>query len=1070
MAEQWLVIVRGKQRGPFSSRQLRSLARHNQLGPGDLVSREGSLRWVPASKVRGLFGAPADKSADPQTPPASHPPEASLPAADGPLPLVVERSTAMRIQGVKRSWSPARVFAFAAGCAVVAIAGIAALVLMREPPSDRRASGQREMAALKPAAPAADRPVADASPAASPDVVQADPFAEPGHTPPAEPPVNEVAADDPAAGEPEAIDDFQDAVASAAEPELESDPEPEPEEAHASRTPIIANAAAMRHVQTFMKRHCHDCHGPDTQENGIRLDNLSTDLADPLVLATWQDALDQINKGEMPPQDEPRPADADVEKVATALGSILADAYARQQTSDRKAIVRRLNRSELRNTLRDLLHLDGPDLRGPAGPRLEDINGDGNLVNTSRGPVREFPADEEIHGFDTIGQNLVMSDFLLKLVLGAAEEALKMATFEGPKPSVEPRKFNGHLRRDGPGLEALARASNPDFELILQRYREPGAAAGILGRVAPHDIGHGGVGFSGRYRITIDVSAHNQKHPWGEMIRSHQDEPMLVGLHTADTRRGAYGDGNPTCRQLKQWEIPGDGTRHMLVHEAWFDDKWTPWVGWENAPFDGELLASRLIEKYYPDLFTPRPKDDAPEKERQDYEPAMVKKLFERGYLGPQLRIHGMTIELLLDAWPPQSHVALYGQSGSEPPESLILPFARRAYREPVTAAQIEPYVRFVESNITAGVPRPDALRAAYSAILASPRFLYVDGGEGRLSPHRLAERLAYFLWSSMPDEELSKLADSGGITDPEVLRGQVDRMLAHENAGEFVERFVDRWLRLDKLGKMPPEMSGPFRWYWDRQMESEMRLETYTYFADVLARNGPIRDFIDSDYSFMNERMATIVYDRRDVWGNGFRKVKLTDSRRGGVLTHASVLTATANGVDTSPVVRGVWVLESLLGTTPPPPPPNVQPLPPDLRGALTIREQLAKHRADTACAACHRKIDPLGFALENFNAVGVWRTNYPGEKNLPVDPSATMANGRQVPDITAFRRMLLEREDEVTRSLCEKLLTYGTGRLMEPGDRGEIDSLVARLKKRNGGLRDLIELVVLSPVFLEN
>ena len=834
----------------------------------------------------------------------------------------------------------------------------------------------------------------------------------------------------------------------------------------------VSVAEKVTDLRPFLARHCYECHGPDTQENEIRFDNLSADLSDPVVLAVWQDALDQINLGEMPPQEQPRPGDAELAAATDTLTALLADAYAAQHGSGGEAVARRLNRAELRNTLRDLLYLDGQDLRGREGPELVDVHGNGMAVNVTRGPVRDFPADEEVHGFDMIGQRLVMSDFLLKLVIGAAEESLLLATHTEPKPPTEPKTFAPPLRKGGaPGIEGAWMKLEQAYEPIFLRYREPGAQSGNLGRVAPAEIGGPGVPFSGRYRIAVEVSAHNQKHPWGEMVQSRQDEPMKVGLHIADTRRGGYGDGNPTCRQVGQWEIPGDGSRHTLTHELYVDRQWTPWVGWENAPWVNDMRASRILQKFYPDLHEPEPPRDAPEPIKQAYEPRMVEKLFQAGYAGPHVRVHSFTIEPLVEAWPPRSHTALYGVSGSEPVRDLLVEFARRAFREPVEPAEVDRYVALVEQAQAAGRSREEALRTGYMAIIASPRFLYIqlaDEQGGRLDPHGLAERLAYFLWSSMPDDELFKLAESGRITEPEVLREQVDRMLAHENAEEFVRRFVDRWLRLDKLGSMPPEKGGPFRWYWDREMEQVMRGETYTYFAKLLEANGPIRDLIDSDYTWTNERGGTILYDRKDVWGNAFQKVKLADGRRGGVITHPAVLTATANGVDTSPVVRGVWVLESLLGTPPPPPPPAVQPLPPDLRDATTIREALVLHRSQATCNACHRKIDPLGFALENFDAVGKWRSSYGGPKKLKVDPSATMANGQQVPDIAAFRAMLLEREPQVTRALCEKLLTYGTGRLMEPGDRGEIDRLVARLAESQGGLRDLVKLVVESDIFL--
>ncbi len=845
-----------------------------------------------------------------------------------------------------------------------------------------------------------------------------------------------------------------------------------------SAASIAEKVAAVR---PFLAEHCYGCHGPDTQENEIRFDTLGDDLSDPLVLAVWQEALDQINLGEMPPQDEPRPNDFDLAAATDTLTSLLADAYAARHGSGGEAVVRRLNRAELRNTLRDLLYLDGQDLRGREGPNLVDADGNGMAVNMTRGPVRDFPADEQVHGFDTIGQSLVMSDFLLRLVIRAAEESLAMATHMEPRPSSDVRRFTPPLRKDNPpGIEGAWMRADPSFEPIFLRYREPGAAAGVLGRVAPDEVGHPGVPVGARYRVTFEVSAHNQRHPWGEMLDTPQDQPMLIGMHIADTRRGGYADGNSTCRQVRQWEIPGDGSRHTLTHELYLDRQWTPWIGWENAPWVNDLRASRIIQKYHPDLFEPPPADGDPEEVKQAYEPRMVRKLVEQGYAGPHVRVHSFTIDPLIEAWPPKSHTALYGVSGSEPVRDLLVRFARRAFREPVEPGEVETYARLVERALAAGRPREESLRAGYIAMLASPRFLYIqakdDAAEGqprgsqagRLDPHELAERLSYFLWSSMPDDELFAAADNGTLDDPEVLRGQVNRMLAHENAEEFVRRFVDRWLRLDKLGAMPPEKGGPFRWYWDREMEQVMRGETYTYFAKLLEENGPIRDLIDSDYTYTNERGGTILYDRKDVRGNGYQKVLLNDSRRGGVITHPAVLTASANGVDTSPVVRGVWVLECLLGTPPPPPPPNVQPLPPDLREAKTIREALELHRSQATCYACHRKIDPMGFALENFDAVGRWRQQYPGPKKLKVDPTATMANGEKVPDIKAFRGMLLEREPQVTRSLCEKLLVYGTGRLMEPGDRGELDRIVNTLADSRGGLRDLVMLVVESDVFL--
>ena len=1075
----WLVIVRGKQYGPMSSRSLAISARQGRIDRGDLVSREGSSRWVAAEKLPGLFPERAASVEPPAmaTRPADTvaPVAAAAPLAVPPADKRVEQfdfqpavTAAPRQQPALRARAGlgTRLVASLLVASVVA-AGVAGYLMAR--------GGLRQVA-MAPAS------VADRQ-AAAPPREERRPQPESDVDPA---PVVEAVASEPVSRRAASSDrvPVEAARLRAASPDretlvalVEAPGAPPPGTALAAADPVpghavpVSMAEKVADLRPFLARHCYECHGPDTQENEIRFDNLSADLSDPVVLAVWQDALDQINLGEMPPQEQPRPGEAELAAATDTLTALLADAYAAKHGSGGDAVARRLNRAELRNTLRDLLYLSGQDLRGREGPELVDVHGNGMAVNMTRGPVRDFPADEKIHGFDTIGQTLVMSDFLLRLIISAAEESLLLATHTEPKPPTEPRTFMPPLRKGGAtGLEGAWMKHDQAYDPIFLRYREPGASTGNVGRVAPDEIGGPGVPFGARYRITVEVSAHNQKHPWGEMVESRQDEPMKVGLHIADTRRGGYGEGNPTCQQVGQWEIPGDGSRHTLTHELYLDRQWTPWVGWENAPWVNELKASRILQKFHPDLHEPEPPGDAPEPVKQAYEPRMVEKLFQAGYAGPHVRVHSVTIEPLVDVWPPKSHTALYGVSDSEPVRDLLVRFARRAFREPVEPGEVDFYVKLVEQARAAGSSREEALRAGYTAIIASPRFLYIqsaDEGSGRLDPHGLAERLAYFLWSSMPDDELFKLAESGRLAEPEVLREQVDRMLAHENAEEFVRRFVDAWLRLDKLGSMPPEKGGPFRWYWDREMEQVMRGETYTYFAKLLEANGPIRDLIDSDYTWTNERGGTILYDRKDVWGNAFQKVKLGDARRGGVITHPAVLTATANGVDTSPVVRGVWVLESLLGTPPPPPPPNVQPLPPDLREAKTIREALEMHRSQATCNACHRKIDPLGFALENFDAVGKWRESYGGPKNLKVDPSATMANGEQVPDIAAFRAVLVEREPQVTRALCEKFLTYGAGRLMEPGDRGEIEKLAARLAESKGGLRDLVKLVVESEIF---
>ena len=368
-----------------------------------------------------------------------------------------------------------------------------------------------------------------------------------------------------------------------------------------------------------------------------------------------------------------------------------------------------------------------------------------------------------------------------------------------------------------------------------------------------------------------------------------------------------------------------------------------------------------------------------------------------------------------------------------------------------------------VDEKTLAGIK---AMQMGYTAILCSPDFLHLQEKREQLSDYEIASRLSYFLWSSMPDETLLELAKGKKLHNKRVLQTQVDRMLADSRSNAFIHHFTERWLRLDKISESPPELNGPFRIYWDRRMEPQIIAQTNAYFGELLHNNGPIRLLVDSDYTFLNEQIALVFYNRNDVKGDYLRKVATDDPRRGGVLTMPSVMTSTANGVDTSPVVRGVWVLENILGTPPAAPPPDVEPLSPDLSQAKTVREQLEIHREQATCNSCHRKIDPLGFAFENFDPIGRWRDRY--RVGGEIDPSTTLANGTELNDIIALKSMLAENESQIVRGLTKKLLAYSSGRVLEPVDRGEVDRIVSALDKSGNHLKDLIKEIVVSDIFL--
>ena len=363
------------------------------------------------------------------------------------------------------------------------------------------------------------------------------------------------------------------------------------------------------------------------------------------------------------------------------------------------------------------------------------------------------------------------------------------------------------------------------------------------------------------------------------------------------------------------------------------------------------------------------------------------------------------------------------------------------------------------------GLEPLQALQLGFQTILCSTSFLYLDENSGKLNDYALASRLSYFLWSTAPDSELLTLAEQNKLSKSVVLRGQVKRMLRNSKSNRFSNNFIRVWLNFDNIGEMPP--SKDFKVYYRDNLEVAMRNETQTFFRHVLDHNLSTHEFLNADYSFLNRELA-LHYGIEGIEGNHLRRVSLKGTPRGGLLGHGSFLTASAYGVDTSPVVRGIYMLEKLFGYTPPPPPDDVPDIEPDIRGAKTIREQLAKHREIATCAECHRKIDPFGFALENFDAIGRWRNEY--GKNMPIDASGELPNGDAFSTVPEFGKHIIKREGQFSRSLTEKLLTYAIGRELVPSDRPAIDAILREMRQDNKGLRDLIEAVVLSEVFGKN
>ena len=478
-----------------------------------------------------------------------------------------------------------------------------------------------------------------------------------------------------------------------------------------------------------------------------------------------------------------------------------------------------------------------------------------------------------------------------------------------------------------------------------------------------------------------------------------------------------------------------------------------------------------------------------------------VDKIGADSYDGPGLAVEWIEVEgPLHESWPPECHRRLFGdlpqkkvpdhhfgdrvEVSSENPvadaRQILTRFVGRAFRRNVTATDVEPFVALVEARLADKYTFEQAVRVALKGVLISPGFLFLRELPGRLDDEALACRLSYFLWSTAPDEELRRAASDGALREPETLRVQVERMLNHPKARGFTENFVSQWLKVRDIDFTEPDhLLYP---EFDDLLKTAMVQETYRFFDELLKHDLSLTNFVASDFTMLNERLARH-YGIPGVTGHAIRKVMLPgDKHRGGVLTMASVLKVTANGTTTSPVVRGAWVLDRILGTPPPNPPAGVPAVEPDIRGATTIREQLAKHRNVESCALCHRLIDPPGFALESFDVIGGWRDHYrsrgQGEsvtidgrrmhyaRGPKVDPADVLPDGRPFANIDEFKLLLLSNKDQLTRALAAKLIAYGTGRTPQSEDQAQVEVIVARIRDRDYGFRSLIHEIVQSPI----
>ncbi|MEO2013207.1 MAG: DUF1592 domain-containing protein [Fuerstiella sp.] len=816
-------------------------------------------------------------------------------------------------------------------------------------------------------------------------------------------------------------------------------------------------------VTAYFKQYCYRCHGNKVQKGDRRLDQFPTNPSDSDdYMSLLEEALDAMNRGDMPPEKKgvvQPPADETRHVIGWITKYLQAESDAKAGTS---TMMRRLNRFEYANTLRDLLgvHADHFD------------------------PTADFPADAISHGFDNNGEALTLSNYQLQRYLEVTETFLDEAIFfDARQPEKQTWKYTGS---DFNGIYEYERAPVTWRLIINDEIIE-------IGHGQPSErhpnfvkafVNQGGASDDGWYTIRVRAAAanrldHGYVHSEFDKYNGHSlkmalwiaPNAMLLEKNAADQRR-----------LVKVWDLP-DGEPEVFTQRVWLNKGAVPFISWTNG-VSSKGNIRKVAVKHHPEVIraTKTQLDSASLGNAKDI--ALVARLLKNKdnrilsevYHGPRMRVWGMDIEgPIYDQWPPASHRLLFGNQTDASKvdiDQVVQRFAARSFRRPVQTDEVEHYAAYIRQRIQNGDPPAAAIKLGLAAILTSPRFLYLDEGneeaDAQLTQHELASRLSYFLSGTMPDVELAAIADSGKLNKDKTFTAQIDRLLRDDKARAFVEHFTDSWLRINTLGSMPPDLKA-FGSYYDDRLEAAFKEETRLFFEDLLESNGSILNLLDSDYTFLNDALARH-YGIKDVYGEHFRRVALQpEHHRGGLLGQGSVLTLTANGIETSPVGRGVWVLENIFGTPPSPPPPDVEPLEPDTRGTTTIREQLDRHRNVAACAECHKKIDPAGFALEFYDPVGGYRTHYAARSGNgpPVDGSGQLPSGETFQDERGLKKLLLERKDRFTQALTEKLLTYATGRSMTFRDQAEVKKIAAACADTGYGLRDLVTGVATSDTF---
>ena len=826
----------------------------------------------------------------------------------------------------------------------------------------------------------------------------------------------------------------------------------------------------------FLETHCIDCHDDLTSEGDFRVDLLTANLADAENHEKWARVLARVQSGEMPPAKKKGQPDPGVRRKALQKLKLAFQKHAGE--TGPRVRTRRLNRLEYENTVRDLLSIDTP---------LKDL----------------LPEDDLAEGFANNTGALSISPVHIQQYMAAADRALRDATVRQARPETTAyrfsynheveKPFHGHAHNQ---LQCNLRGE--DLHFFLPTHIEVPAYLRQFAAVTKYT--------PGRYRIKITTEA----------------------LDTVDGEDLFYS----------VWLAAGGKRKQLLGYfDALFEKpasvELTHYFNWNETIIIAPWRMARIRADAGYSVYLPDKKEKIPEgwhAVRNPNPPIAT--------VGPALVVKPVEITgPLHESWPPRGHRLLYGDVPLVPvqevagtarvPMSIRKPvrgyvslsdpltvqahgenmakaakaqlsrFMSRAFRRPVGEAEVEKYFKLVEERLEQGECFEVAMNAAHRAVLCSPHFLFLVEEGPDLNDYELAARLAYFLWRTTPDQALIDLAARGDLAKPEVLRREANRLMNAPRFDAFIADFLDHWLNLREIEATTPDRDLFPEYFTHYQSGTQDTLlhrsiidEPRAFFRDMIQRNLEVTTIVNSPHAFLNQRLAEH-YDLPPVKGAKLRRVELpADSVRGGLLTQAGVLKVTANGANTSPVIRGVWLLEKILGTSAPPPPPDAGSIEPDTRGAKTIREKLALHKNSQSCAGCHQKIDPPGFALESFDPIGryrhYYRTTETGEKlneartwfgthyghvkylkGADIDTSAELPDGSAVSSIREYRAAIAKRSDLIARNLAQKLVTFATGAPAEPGDELAIDAILQNSESSGFGMRTLIHEVIQSKLF---